>query len=254
MILAQFLNRGILRGKISYSLPLLFAAALLPDLDFLFYPLFQHHTITHSLTLWSIVYLPVFAIFRIRALPYFIATLSHFMIGDVITGNPPLLFGLSNQTFGLIRPWLVTATGDASYGILFQAIIDAVFVAAFALVAFMKRDAPSIFSSKYNLTHTLILGTVIFAIFLGAYRGDVVHTLITQKTILYEAYTIMAASQLAFFVLLTKGVVSSSDGQKHIVDTYAKASTNNGDSRGPRTNPIFNRQRKSRNISDIGGV
>lgn len=209
MILAQFVNRAAIRDKIPYSLPLIFAAALLPDLDFLFYPLFLHHTVTHSLTFWSLVYAPVFAIFRIRALPYFIATLSHFMIGDVITGNPPLFFGLSRQTFGLIQPSIVSTTGDPSYGILFQAIVDAVCVAAFILYSLRNNGIQSIFSRQYNLVHILILGVVMFAIFIGVYRVDLVYGLKTQQlhnSVGYQALAILVISQAVFFLFLAKGV------------------------------------------------
>ena len=206
MILSQFVNRAVLRNKVTYSLPLIFTAALLPDLDFLFYPLIQHHTLTHSLTFWAVVYLPLLAIFRIKVLPYFIATLSHFMIGDVITGDPPLLYGISNHTFGLVRPWIVSQTGDPNNGVLFQSLVDALFVLGFAVIALVKRNQPSIFSKQYDLKHVLILGTVMFGIFIGAYRSDIVYAAKAHEIILYYAFAILAASQLAFFGLLAKGV------------------------------------------------
>lgn len=50
------------------------------------------------------------------ALPYIIATFPHFLLGDIITGTPALLYGVYDQTFGAFRPWFVTYFGDNSYG------------------------------------------------------------------------------------------------------------------------------------------
>ena len=104
MILAYFLNQ-ILKRKwhFTYSLPLLFCASILPDLDFIFGPVIPHHTLTHSLTFWSALCLILILIKRLNGLPYVIAILSHFLIGDIITGNPTIFYGLSNQTFGNFR-------------------------------------------------------------------------------------------------------------------------------------------------------
>src|SRR5207244_11631347 len=99
MILSYFVNRTSWMNKITYSLPLIFAASILPDTDFIFSPFFPHQTITHSLTLWVLLYAPLLIIKKWRILPYFAATLSHFLLGDFITCDSLLFYGLFYQFF-----------------------------------------------------------------------------------------------------------------------------------------------------------
>jgi LexA-binding, inner membrane-associated putative hydrolase len=101
MALAYFLNQTVSKKwKLSYSLPLLFCASILPDLDFILSPVIVHHTVTHSLTFWTAICLGLIIKMRINGVPYAMAILSHFLVGDIITGNPTLFYGFSNQTFG----------------------------------------------------------------------------------------------------------------------------------------------------------
>lgn len=198
----------------TYSLPLLFVAALLPDVDFLFQPFVTHHSITHSATFWSLIYIPLAVFFRLRILPYAIATYSHFLIGDVITGNPPLLYGLSDQTFGTIRPWIDENLGW-TFGVLYQALVDVIMIASFIVVTRSKnRDLRSDTLSSSNPLHLLILVIVIFAIFFGAYKSDLVLALhqIPQVQsdidVLYIGYGVIVASHAIFTIWLLKGLRS----------------------------------------------
>lgn len=207
MILAYFLNRILLKNTnlTSYSLPLIFAASILPDLDFVFHPLFVHHTITHSITFWALFYIPIFIFKRLAAVPYIIATFSHFLIGDIITGTPMLFYGLSDQTFGTFRPWFVMYFGDNSYGTLYQAIVDAMMVTIFLCVALLKRDVHQLFSGFYNIKHILLLDVVIFIVLLGAFKNQIVSDLNRHNDMLYLADGIIAISQFVFLIVLLKG-------------------------------------------------
>lgn len=102
-ILANHFAGSLVHPRLAFaqvSLVCLFIAAIIPDLDYVFYDLVGHHTITHSITFWSMVYLPLFLRWRVKVLPYYIATLSH-LLGDFILGNPPLFYGISDMRFGL---------------------------------------------------------------------------------------------------------------------------------------------------------
>jgi len=101
---------GYIIGKSSssllrvYSNPylLLFVAAL-PDIDLLLGIVgIQHRTWTHSLLVWSVLFTPLFVIYRKRSIPYFIALVQHFLFGDAVVGswNRPL-WPISQFNFSL---------------------------------------------------------------------------------------------------------------------------------------------------------
>lgn len=198
MAIAHLLDRALVK-RLSFSLPLVFAAAILPDMDFLFYPLFPHHTITHSLPFWLVVYAPIFAIWWWRAAPYAIATFSHFLLGDVIAGNPPLLYGFSDAGFGILAPWIFVHYG-AGYGMLYQSAVDAAASAIFVTLAFCTRSVGTVWSGAHDPKHVLVLLAVVAAIFFGAARSEIAAGFLQPSGFPYAAYAVIALSH-AIFVL-----------------------------------------------------
>jgi membrane-bound metal-dependent hydrolase YbcI (DUF457 family) len=103
------LSLGYLLGKasskvlaVSINVPLILTVSIIPDIDLLFKPLIQHRGPTHSIVVLLIIFLPLFAVYRKRAVPYFLSIASHPLIGDFfIGGNIKLLWPLSNEAFGL---------------------------------------------------------------------------------------------------------------------------------------------------------
>ncbi|MFY3740869.1 MAG: membrane-bound metal-dependent hydrolase YbcI (DUF457 family) [Candidatus Nitrosomirales archaeon] len=101
---------GYLTGKASSSLLrvnanpyLLMFLAALPDIDLLLGIVgINHRTWTHSILLWSVVFVPFFVIYRKRSVPYFIAPIQHIIFGDAIVGawNRPF-YPLSHFNFAL---------------------------------------------------------------------------------------------------------------------------------------------------------
>ena len=100
---------GYLSGKASgkllkteVNLPLVFMLSVLPDLDLLF-PLFlRHRGPTHSILMAFVVFVPFFAVYRRKGVPYFLAFVQHSLIGDYIAGgNVQLLWPVSGQYFGM---------------------------------------------------------------------------------------------------------------------------------------------------------
>ena len=84
---------GYLTGKatgkllnVSVSLPLLFLASVIPDIDLLI-PGLQHRGPTHSLIISTLIFIPLVAYYRKKAIPYFIALTQHSLIGDYITSE-----------------------------------------------------------------------------------------------------------------------------------------------------------------------
>lgn len=78
--------------KININIPLLLTMSILPDIDLLLRPFIEHRGLTHSVFTAILVFAPVFAIHRKKAVPYFIALIQHSLIGDFIGGNGPQLF------------------------------------------------------------------------------------------------------------------------------------------------------------------
>jgi hypothetical protein len=203
MILAYFINQA-LKKKVSlcFSLPLLFSASILPDLDFLFSPIVPHHTLTHSLTFWSLICLSLIIIKRRIAIPYVIAILSHFLIGDIITGNPTIFYGLSNQTFGNIRSDLSLQFGT-EFGALYQATVEAVMVALFLAYAISRFKIPSIFS--FPIKHVLFFGLVLLLILIGTLKSQILYVVTNPNAIIYFSYAIIVTSQTIFAAVVTRG-------------------------------------------------
>jgi len=93
--------------KINPSVPLLLVLSILPDVDILaervsgLQELIPHRGPLHSVLVMLIVFIPIFAVYRKKALPYFISLVSHPLIGDYLTGGKLQLFWpLTSQTFG----------------------------------------------------------------------------------------------------------------------------------------------------------
>jgi hypothetical protein len=106
MALAYLLGKGsskLLHTKI--NIPLLMVLAILPDIDIIFDLLTGteiHRGPTHSVIAIALAFIPLFIIYRKKAVPYFLALISHPLIGDFITGGQlQLLWPLSTEQFGL---------------------------------------------------------------------------------------------------------------------------------------------------------
>ena len=98
---------GYLTGKVAaksldvnINLPLLFLASVFPDIDIII-PGLEHRGPLHSVILFCLIFLPIFAIYKKRAAPYFIALIQHIIIGDyIIGGEMQLLWPLTTNTYG----------------------------------------------------------------------------------------------------------------------------------------------------------
>lgn len=176
---------------------LLFAATNLLDLDldFVFFA-FAHHTTRHSPTFLLAVYAPVFAIFRRRTVPYAIAMFSHFMMDDILTGNPQLLFGISDARFGLAAPW-VGQLGAPQLA-LYQSIVYLAASAVFAVVAIRAGFVRPMWTGCYDPRHIFFLFGVVALIFFGASHIEVVVAPSRPHEALYVPYAIVALSHVIF--------------------------------------------------------
>jgi membrane-bound metal-dependent hydrolase YbcI (DUF457 family) len=87
--------------EVNLNVPLIMVLSIIPDIDLLFIPLL-HRGPTHSIITATLVFIPIFLVYRKRAVPYFIAIISHSLIADFFIGGRIMLFWpLSQAEFGL---------------------------------------------------------------------------------------------------------------------------------------------------------
>jgi len=102
MALAYILGKGSAKPlKVNINIPLIMVLSIIPDIDLIFMGEL-HRGPTHSIITALIIFIPVFFIYRRRAVPYFIAVASHSLIADFfIGGRIELFWPLTSQQFGL---------------------------------------------------------------------------------------------------------------------------------------------------------
>jgi membrane-bound metal-dependent hydrolase YbcI (DUF457 family) len=98
---------GYLSGKtaskilgVKINIPLLFLASVLPDIDLLV-PGLEHRGPMHSVIVFCLLFIPIFILFKKRAIPYFLALTQHSLIGDYLTGETQILWPVTTNWYGL---------------------------------------------------------------------------------------------------------------------------------------------------------
>lgn len=87
--------------KTRLHVALLFLFSVLPDID-LIIPIIVHRGPTHSFFVCFVLSLPFLVAYRKEAVPYFVAGVQHFLLGDFLTGGGAEIFWpLSRQSYGL---------------------------------------------------------------------------------------------------------------------------------------------------------
>ncbi|MEM2263188.1 MAG: metal-dependent hydrolase [Candidatus Bathyarchaeia archaeon] len=93
--------------KTNINIPLVLALSVISDIDLLSYhsmTLFfiRHRGPTHSILVITILFIPMFIVYRKAALPYFVGMIQHPLLGDLITGGKvQLLWPLTTTIYGL---------------------------------------------------------------------------------------------------------------------------------------------------------
>jgi membrane-bound metal-dependent hydrolase YbcI (DUF457 family) len=104
MALAYLLGKASAKFlKVNLNIPLILVLSLIPDVDILFGIKELHRGPTHSIIAALIVFIPVFAIYRRKAVPYFIALASHSLISDFFVAGYVgimLFWPLSSNFYG----------------------------------------------------------------------------------------------------------------------------------------------------------
>jgi hypothetical protein len=99
-MLAWALIPGVKRsGKL--IVPAILMLGILPDADLLLGSLgVVHRTFTHSFFFWIIIFVPLFIIFRLKSVPYFVAVVQHFAFGDLVMGKVMIFWPFNRSLVG----------------------------------------------------------------------------------------------------------------------------------------------------------
>ena len=157
---------GYLLGKVSckitgtrLNLGLLFTVSIFPDVDLLLVNFFNHRGPTHSLFFSVIGFLPFFVIYKKKTIPYFVAFLSHSLIGDIYSTGVQLFWPVSTD-------WISISNLLASSSITIGLEIS-LFVVSTVIMVFNK-DFQKILFNQTNWVYWIIpLGAVFGSFFIG---------------------------------------------------------------------------------------
>jgi membrane-bound metal-dependent hydrolase YbcI (DUF457 family) len=151
--------------KINLNIPIVMVLSVLPDID-LVVPAF-HRGPSHSIVTALLVFLPVFALYAEKAAPYFLALVSHSLIGDFLIGGRVQLLWPLSQNFYTNNLFNVSITDPAN--IALELILFAVAIT----IMFKTKDLFRFFQAKRsNLLLTIPILTVLLPTF-AAYPLEV---------------------------------------------------------------------------------
>jgi len=86
----------------SFFVPAILMLGVLPDIDLFFWRLgVVHHSFTHSIFFWLIIFAPFLLVYRLKPMPYLAAVVQHFAFGDLLFGNVMIFWPFSLSYFGL---------------------------------------------------------------------------------------------------------------------------------------------------------
>ena len=150
------------------NIPLLLVLSIIPDIDIIFdrfSSIELHRGPTHSVIVAIVAFVPFFIVYRKKAIPYFLALISHSLIGDFfIGGQLQLLWPLSNTKFGFHELGF--------YYISIYNSIDAVIELTFFIIAIailIKSNDWKVFFTAHKSNLLLIIP--IFSVLLPATIG-----------------------------------------------------------------------------------
>jgi len=162
MALAYLLAKGSGKLlKVKFNIPLVLVLSIIPDVDIILGYLLKseiHRGPTHSVIVAILVFIPFFLFYRQRAAPYFVALVSHSLIGDfLIGGQLQLLWPLSTSEFGFQN---IKITDPINVGLEFTLFLIA------TAVMFKTGDIHRFFqNSKLNLVLAIPIFTVLLPTF-----------------------------------------------------------------------------------------
>jgi hypothetical protein len=164
MALAYLLGKASAKLlKINVNVPLILVLSIIPDVDLIFDFLFNieiHRGPTHSVVTVILFFIPFFIFYRKKAIPYFVALVSHSLIADfLIGGQLQLLWPLSTREFGF--------TGVGIYSSV-NTLLEFTLFAISVIVMLKTRD---LFQFFRNNKISLVLVIPVFTVLLPTFSG-----------------------------------------------------------------------------------
>jgi len=105
-------------SKQELMIPLVWVFSLMPDLDEFFRRYMVHRGPAHSIIVAIMIFIPIFILFKKKALPYFAALASHSLIGDYFVPPTQLFWPLSNAWFGVSPEFQLTGMTETMVEVL----------------------------------------------------------------------------------------------------------------------------------------
>ncbi|MDR2202731.1 MAG: metal-dependent hydrolase [Nitrososphaerota archaeon] len=181
--------------KVNPSIPLLMTLSILPDIDIAIGTLIGstiHRGPTHSILFALIVFTPIFIIYKKRAIPYFIAYISHFLIGDFfVGGHLQLLWPLTTSTFGLHDAGFMYIGINDPINITTELLLFTLTVILIAKTRDYRKFLKN--NDKKNLILIIPITTVLLPNFIGY----------PFSMPIFSALPIMGIAHLFYFILFT---------------------------------------------------
>jgi len=169
MAIAYLLGKGSSKSlRIKLNIPLILVLSILPDIDIIYDFLTgseMHRGPTHSIVVLTLAFIPIFIVCRKKAIPYFLALISHPLIGDFFIGGKLQLFWpLSATEYGLHEL-------GSYYISIFSSVNIAIELTLFAiatLILYKTSDWKVFFTSnKTNLILIVPIATVLLPSTIG---------------------------------------------------------------------------------------
>jgi membrane-bound metal-dependent hydrolase YbcI (DUF457 family) len=165
---------GYLTGKGSskalsttLNLPLLLAISVIPDIDLFLKnfneTLFMHRGATHSIITYTILMIPFFVIYRKQAIPYFVALLSHSLIGDIPTGGIEMLWPVSTHWYG---------NSIIPVGSIADAIAEIALFAIASVIMYKAKDFRELLRPKQSNLFLIIAGVTVLGPLISRTQGS----------------------------------------------------------------------------------
>jgi membrane-bound metal-dependent hydrolase YbcI (DUF457 family) len=169
MAIAYLLGKGSSKSlRVKLNISVILVLSILPDVDIIYDFLTGseiHRGPTHSIVVTALAFVPFFIIYRKKAIPYFLALISHPLIGDFFIGGKLQLFWpFSTTEYGLHE------SGSFYIGI-FSSVNIALELTLFAIatiILYRTSDWKVFFSgNKTNLILIIPIATVLLPSTIG---------------------------------------------------------------------------------------
>jgi hypothetical protein len=161
------------------NLALLFTASILPDIDLLLFRFVEHRGPLHSLFFFLLVGLPFLVVYKKTAIPYFVALLSHSLIGDIFFGGVQLLWPVSTDWISISN---LSVRNDVSLG------IELILFVVCTSVMLINKDFQKVLQNKTSWIYWMLpFGAVLGPLLLTLVHYNYLPLLLVPPSLFYVA-------------------------------------------------------------------